>query len=316
MATTAQSLSKVIQGLWKDRSNDPSQLPKALIFAPTNEVLGNGQFQVLNDDLRLDARDPAAGTARADAADYASGDYGYSTVSVQTARHASLLYRLPQNVIDAIEDQNRMVSVANDAMKAVSSQILDRFTANFVAEVTANATALSTLDLSDVTTDLIAYFDAAIEAIELAGSKRPTHLLMGAAAFRALRNCDQVQGSTSLGGAASGGSFRRTGYAPMSAVSEFFRAAFGLEVLIEDRTFINAAGTAAYTLDTSMVLGVAGDPTGGSIVTFSRTPGLIEFDVRELALPAPLGIGVACNADYSVKVTDSDKVRRIPLTLP
>jgi len=312
MATTAQSLSKAIQGLWRDRSNDPSQLPKALAFAPVNEVLGNGQFQILSNDLRLDAQDPAQGALRADNADYALGDFGYGTVDVQTQRYASLLYKLPQSVIDAIEGQNGFVNVADDAMKAVSNQILDGFTAQFVAEVTANATALGTLDLSDVTTDILAYFDAAIEAIELAGSKRPTHLLMGAAAFRAFRNMDQVQGSTALG--ETGG--RRTGYAPMSAVGEFFRAAFGLEILVEDRTFINAAGNAAYTLSTSMVLGYAGDPTGGSVITFAKTPGFIDFDVRELSLPSPMGIGVAANAHYSVKVADADKVRRIPVTLP
>jgi len=312
MATTAQSLSKAIQGLWRDRSNDPAQLPKALAFAPVNQVLGNGQFQILSNDLRLDAQDPAQGSVRADNADYALGDFGYGTVDIQTQRYASLLYKLPQSVIDAIEGQNGFVNVADDAMKAVSNQILDGFTANFLAEVTANATALGTLDLSDVTTDVLAYFDAAIEAIELAGSKRPTHLLMGASAFRAMRNMDQVQGSTALG--ETGG--RRTGYVPMSAVGEFFRAAFGLEILVEDRTFINAAGNAAYTLDTSMVLGYAGDPTGGSVITFAKTPGFIEFDVRDLAMPSPEGIGVAGNAHYAVKVADADKVRRIPLTLP
>ena len=314
MASTAQSLAKAIQGLWRDRSNDPSQLPKALIFAPVNEVLGNGNFQVLSDDLRLDAGESAQGTIRADNADYASGDFGYSTVSIATQRHASLLYKLPQNVIDSIEGQNGFVNVANDAMKAVSNQILDQFTQEFITEVTANAAALGTLDLSDVTTDLLAYFDAAIEAIELAGSKRPTPLLMGAEAFRSLRNMDQVQGSTALG-SIEGGS-RRTGYAPMSAVGEFFRAAFGIEILVEDRTYINAAGAAAYSLSASMVLGYAGDPTGGSVITFARTPSFIEYDVRELAMPSPMGIGVAGNANYVCKVADADKVRRIPLTLP
>ena len=102
----------------------------------------------------------------------------------------------------------------------------------------------------------------------------------------------------------------------MSAVGEFFRAAFGIEILVEDRTFINAAGSAAYSLSSSMVLGYAGDPTGGSVITFARTPAFIEYDVRELAMPSPMGIGVAGNANYVCKVADADKVRRIPLTLP
>jgi hypothetical protein len=312
MANTSQSLSKAIQGLWRDRSNDPAQLPKALAFAPVNEALGNGQFQILSDDLRLDVRDGAAGTARADSADYATGEFGYSTVSIATQRHASLLYKLPQNVIDAVQGQNGFVKLAGDAMKATSNQILDQYTRNFNAEIAANASAGSTLDLSDVSTDIVAYFDDLIEAMEIAGGKRPTHLLMTPAHLRAFRNMDVIQGSTALGD----GGGRRTGYAPMSAVGEFFRAAFGLEILVEDRTMIGSGGSAEYVFGSGMVLGYAGSATDGSVITFARSPGLIQYDVRELVLPMPVGIGCAANADYVVKVTDAEQIRRIPCTLP
>jgi hypothetical protein len=40
MATSSQNLSKAIQGLWRDRSNDMDQLPKALAFSPVNPMLG------------------------------------------------------------------------------------------------------------------------------------------------------------------------------------------------------------------------------------------------------------------------------------
>ena len=318
MATSAQSLSRAIQGLWRDRSNDPAQLPAALAFAPVNPMLGNGQFQILSNDLRLDDRDADQGAPLADNSPYSSGQFGYGTVAVQTQRHSSLLYKLPQNVIDAIQGENGVVDVAEDAMKAVSNQILDYYTGEFLTAVTADlaAAAGGTLDLSDLTTDILDYFDDTIEEIEKAGAKRPTHLLMGAEAFRAFRNMDQVQGSTALGGAASGGSFRRTGYAPMSAVGEFFRAAFGLEILVENRTKINSAGAGAYALSTTAVLGYAGDPRGGCVTTFAKDGGLIEFDVRDLAMPDPIGIGVAANADYVVKVTDPNAGRRIALTLP
>lgn len=316
MATTAQSLSRAIQGLWRDRSNDPAQLPSALTFAPVNPMLGNGQFQILSNDLRLDDRDADQGAPLADNSPYASGQFGYGTVSVQTQRHSSLLYKLPQNVIDAIQGQNGVVDVAEDAMKAVSNQILDYFTGEFLTAVNAemDAAAGGTLDLSDVTTDIIDYFDDTIEEIEKASAKRPTHLLMGAEAFRAFRNMDQVQGATALG-SIEGGS-RRTGYAPLSAVGEFFRQAFGIEILVENRTKINGAGAGAYALSTTAVLGYAGDPRGGCVTTFAKDGGLIDFDVRDLSMPDPVGIGVAANADYLVKVTDPAAGRRIALTLP
>ena len=317
MASTSQNLSKAIQGLWRDKANDTSNLPKALTFSPVNSMLGNGKYQILSSDLRLDDRDVKMGAASGDNADYAIGEFGYSTVAVQTERHSSLLYKLPQAVIEAIEGENGFVRVADDAMKAVSSQILDKYTAEWLAAAAAglSAPAGGALDLSDNSTDLIAYFDAAIDEIEKGGSKRPTHLVMGAEAFRKLRNNDQVQGGTSLGGAPSGGDFRRTGYAPMSAVAEFFRAAFGIEILVEDRTKLNSAGNGAYTLSTSMVLGVGGDPRGSAITTFAKSADFIEFDVRDLAMPSPEGIGVAANAYYKAEVTDPSKGRIITVTL-
>ena len=149
MATSAQSLSRAIQGLWRDRSNDPAQLPAALAFAPVNPMLGNGQFQILSNDLRLDDRDADQGAPLADNSPYSSGQFGYGTVAVQTQRHSSLLYKLQQNVIDAIQGENGVVDVAEDAMKAVSNQILDYYTGEFLTAVAADlaASAGGTLDL-------------------------------------------------------------------------------------------------------------------------------------------------------------------------
>lgn len=314
MATTSQNLSKAIQGLWRDRSNDMEQLPKALQFSPVNPMLGNGEYQILNDDLRLDERDDVQGAAIGDNAQYGAGEFGYSSVAVQTQRHASLLYKLPQAVIDAIEGENGFVRVAEDAMKATSNQILDRYTGEWLTAAGAGlaAPAGGTLDLSTLSTGVTAYFDAAIDEIQKGSSKRPTHLIMGAEAFRAFRNMDDIQGSTALG--ATGG--RRTGYTPLSAVAEYFRAAFGLEILVEDRTKVNSAGAGAYTLSTSMVLGYAGDPRSSCITTFAKSADFIEYDVRDLAMPDPVGIGCAANSYYKVEVTNPAAGRIITVTLP
>jgi hypothetical protein len=318
MATSSQNLSKAIQGLWRDRSNDMDQLPKALAFSPVNPMLGNGEYQIMADDLRLDERDDIQGAAIGDNAQYGAGDFGYSSVAVQTQRHASLLYKLPEAVIQAIQGENGFVRVAEDAMKATSNQILDRYTGEWLTAAGAGlaAPAGGTLDLSDLTTDVTAYFDAAIDEIQKGSAKRPTHLIMGAEAFRAFRNMDTIQGSTALGGAASGGSFRRTGYTPLSAVAEYFQAAFGLEILVEDRTKVNSAGNGAYTLSTSMVLGYAGDPRSSCITTFAKSADFIQYDVRDLAMPDPVGIGCAANAYFKVEVTNPAAGRIITVSLP
>ena len=270
------------------------------------------------DDLRLDERDDIQGAAIGDNAQYGAGDFGYSSVAVQTQRHASLLYKLPEAVIQAIQGENGFVRVAEDAMKATSNQILDRYTGEWLTAAGAGlaAPAGGTLDLSDLTTDVTAYFDAAIDEIQKGSAKRPTHLIMGAEAFRAFRNMDTIQGSTALGGAASGGSFRRTGYTPLSAVAEYFQAAFGLEILVEDRTKVNSAGNGAYTLSTSMVLGYAGDPRSSCITTFAKSADFIEYDVRDLAMPDPVGIGCAANAYFKVEVTNPAAGRIITVSLP
>lgn len=313
MASHTQNLSKAIQGLWQDRSNDMDVLPVALQFSPINPMLGNGEYQIMSNDLRRDERDPRQGAVLSDNADYALGEFGYSTVSIQTERHSSLLYKLPQSVIDALEGENSVLRVADDAMKACSNQILDGYTAKWVAAADAGlaAAAGGALDLSTQSTDLVSYFDALIEEIEKESGKRPTHIVMGSRAFRAFRNMDQVQGSTALG--ETGG--RRTGYAPMSAVASFFRAAFGLEILVETRTKIDSSGSADYTLDTQLFIGCAGDPRSSCITTFAKDSGLITFDTRDLVLPMPEGVGVAANAFYKVEVTDAAAGRKVAVTL-
>jgi hypothetical protein len=288
MATSSQNLSKAIQGLWRDRSNDMDQLPKALAFSPVNPMLGNGEYQIMADDLRLDERDDIQGAAIGDNAQYGAGDFGYSSVAVQTQRHASLLYKLPEAVIQAIQGENGFVRVAEDAMKATSNQILDRYTGEWLTAAGAGlaAPAGGTLDLSDLTTDVTAYFDAAIDEIQKGSAKRPTHLIMGAEAFRAFRNMDTIQGSTALG------------------------------ILVEDRTKVNSAGNGAYTLSTSMVLGYAGDPRSSCITTFAKSADFIEYDVRDLAMPDPVGIGCAANAYFKVEVTNPAAGRIITVSLP
>lgn len=312
MANTAENLSQIVQGLWADRSNDPAQLPAALGFAPFNRALGNFQYQVLDTDLRLNTSDPTQGAAIADHADYAQGVISYSTVTKATQRRAAQGFVIPNAVMEAIEDQNGLVSLADDAMRAVSNQLLDQFTLDFITQADAGFSDAGALDLSTQSTDLQAYFDIGVEGIETAAGKRVNAILMGKKAAMRLAGMDTIQNGPGIAMGASPTVQRRLGYSSLDRVRAFFKDVYGIEVLIEDRTYLNA-GTGAYTLDTDMFIGHV-DPRGGCMATFSRVADIIDFNVRETSFPSVEGLAVTGDAHWKCEVTDALAAFRIPVT--
>jgi len=323
MATVAQALTKAIPGLWRKKANDPNALPAGLGLAPINVMRSNGEYQILTTDTRFDAQDPAQNKAGGDHEAYSQGSLQYGSVAVATQRYLSKMYTIPERVALALESDNEVMDLARDAMEACSSQLLDGWNTEFTSAAIAGLTAGAALDLSaPAATDLVDYFNTEVEGIHLASGKRPNVLLVNAQTAHALRNMDTVQGATALGGADGGGgsTFRRTGYAGFGAVEEFFSAMYGLQVLVDDRTFIDATGTPRYALydsgttATYAMLGYA-DPRGGCMATFSQKADVIDFDVQDLVLPNPRGVGVAADARYKVEVTDPDAGRVIQLTL-
>lgn len=324
MATVSQALTKAIPGLWRKKSNDMSQLPAGLGMAPINIMRSNGEYQILTSDLRFDERDPEQNKAAGDAESYAAGDIQYSSVAVSTQRYISKMYIIPERVALALESDNEVMDLARDAMDAVSNQLLDGWNKKFTDAAIAGLTAGSgALDLSSPSaTDLVDYFNTEVENIQLTSGKRPNRLLISSQVAHALRNMDTVQGATALGGADGGGgsTFRRTGYAGFAAVQEFFRAMYGLEVLVDDRTYIDSSGTARYafyddgTSTNYAFLGFA-DPRSGAITTFSQKRDIIDYDVQDLVLPNPRGVGVVGDARYKVEVTDPNAGRLLTVTL-
>ena len=312
MANTAENLSQIVKGLWQERSNDMSQLPASLGFSPFNKALGNFQYQILSTDLRLDTSDPRQGAVMADHADYSEGVISYSTVSKVTQRRGANGFVIPNAVMEAIEDQNGLVSLADDAMRAISNQILDSFTLDFITAATAGLGAFSGLDLSTPATDLQTYFDTQVQNIETGSGKRVNTLLLGKKAAMRLAGMDTVANGPGIALAASPTVQRRLGYTSLDRVRGFFRDVYGIELLIEDRTYLNA-GSGAYVLDTDMFLGYA-DPRGGVMATFSRVADIIDFNVRETAYPKVEGLAITGDAHWKVEVTDSIAGGRIPVT--
>ena len=312
MANTAENLIQVVQGLWADRSNDPSQLPAALGFSPFNKALGNFQYQILDTDLRLDTSDPTQGGAVADHADYAQGVISYSTVTKATQRRAAQGFVIPNAVMEAIEDQNGLVSLADDAMRAVSNQLLDQFTLDFITQADAGFTDAPTLDLSTQSLDLQDYFDAGVQAVETGSGKRCNAILMGKKAAMRLAGMDTIQNGPGVAIGSDATATRRLGYSSLDRVRAFFKDCYGIELLIEDRTYLNA-GTGEYTLDTDMFIGHV-DPRGGCMATFSRVADIIDFNVRETAFPSVEGLAVTGDAHWKCEVTDAAAGIRIPVS--
>ncbi len=312
MANTAENLMQVIQGLWTDRSNDPSQLPAALGFAPFNKALGNFQYQVLDTDLRLNTADPTQGGPVADHADYAQGVISYSTVTKATQRRAAQGFIIPDAVMESIEGQNGLVSLADDAMRAVSNQLLDQFTLDFIAQADAGFSDAAALDLSTPSGNLQDYFDTGVQLIETESGKRCNTILMGKRAAMRLAGMDTIQNGPGVAIGSDATATRRLGYSSLDRVRAFFRDCYGIEVLIEDRTYLNS-GTGAYTLDTDMFLGHA-DPRGGCMATFSRVADIIDFNVRETKFPSVEGLAVTGDAHWKCEVTDASAGLRIPVT--
>jgi hypothetical protein len=316
MADTQQNLTRAIEGLWRSRSNDKDQLPKGLGFSPFNYGLGNNEYQISSTDLRLNTSDPKQGATVSDHADYPEGLISYSTVTVDTQRRAAQGFVIPYSVIDALQGENALLDLADDAMKAVSNQLLDRWTLDFVSEAQTAFAAPSAggLDLSTLSTDLVAYFNDVVEEIEQAAGRRCTHVICGKEALHAMANMDSIQGGPGVAVGSSAASARRLGYTSPDRVKEFFRSMYGIELLVEDRTYLNA-GTGAYTLGTTMLIGNV-DPRGGCMATFMKDPDIVKFNVRETAFPKVEGLVVTGDSHWKVEVTDPTAGREITLTLP
>jgi hypothetical protein len=313
MALSTDNLLVAIEGLWADRTNDPSKMPAGLRIAEVNPMLGSGNFQILTSDKRLDLRDSAQGTRTGDYSDYVSDNLGYDTVSVQTSRHSSKGFVIPEAVAASLEDQNAVLDLAKDAMEACSNQILDFFSSEF-ATAAAGLPAGGGIAISLPATDITNAFLDEIENIHLASGKRPNRLLVNGEAFRFLRQNDQVFGQPAIGGD-NGGTFRRLGAMPADATHTYFSTVLGLELVVADRTLIDPTGAPSYPFQTGAgtsngVLAYC-DPRGGAMTTFARRGDLAEFRTHELAYPQVPGVAVTADAYYTVEVTDAAAGRLI-----
>jgi len=321
MATVAQSLSKAIPGLFRERANDPSRRPVALDVAPMVTQNGLGEYQIITTDLRLDERDATQGAELGDSADFSAAAVSYNTVSVATKRYAAQSFHIPERVIQALQGNNAQLDLARNAMNFVADQLYGRFTRELLTAAAASLTPTTagTLDLSSPgATDLVDYFNTVVEEIMLGSTVRPDYIFIGPRVRHALRNMDTVQGGPALASGPLVSVSRRTGYVGFGAVDSFF-ADYGMRVLTEDSSFINSSGANKFLLDDKIIVGRAQAGGRSAMHTFVQRDGengdLLKFYVGDAALPSAPGIIVAGDMRMKVEVTDPELARIIDCTL-
>lgn len=308
MSTLANSLATAIPGLFRERLGDAARSPKSLLIAPPIYSNGRNEYQILTSDLRLDLRDPAQGAAVASNADFVEGNIQYDVVTVSTQRYATQAFPISQRVIDGMQGVNAALDLAKTAEEACSAQIFGKHRA-LTSALSLSAPTAGTLALGTLSTDLKAYFNSVVNEVTLGSTKAPNYVYMNKKTYMALSNMDTIQQ-----GAAIAAGPLRTGFVNFGTVDAFF-AMYGLEVVVEDGSFINASGTSTFFGDAKILIGHKGaDPSASSLVTFAQDMGLCRWYVQETVLPKPPGLIVAADAQMLVSAVDSASARAIACT--
>lgn len=307
MANLSQSLSQAIPGLFRERLGDAARSPKSLLVAPPVFSNGRNEYQILSTDLRLDLRDPSQGGALAANADFVEGNIEYDIVTVATQRYASSLFKISQRTIDGLEGVNAALDLARNAEDACASQLFSKHR-NLVSGISGvSAPSAGTLALGTLSTDLKAYFNSVHNEITLGSTKAPNYVYMNKKTYIALSNMDTIQE-----GAAIAAGPLRTGFVNFGVVDAFF-AIYGLEVVVEDGSYINASGSATFFMDGKLLIGHRGG-AASSLMTFAQDLSLARFYVQENVLPTPAGISVAADMQILVTAVDSSSARMATVT--
>lgn len=321
MSTVAQSLTKAIPGLFRERANDPTKRPQGIEVAPLVTQNGRGEYQIITTDLRLNEQDASQGAELSDSADFSPNAISYSTVSVATKRFGANSFLIPERVIQALEGNNAQLDLARNAMNACADQLYGRFVRELVtAAAGLTATTAGTLDLSSPgATDLVDFFNTVVEEIMTGSSLAPNYIYMGPRVRHALRNMDSIQSGAAVAATTAAIADRaRTGYVGFGAIDAFFNE-YGIKVLTEPGSYLDNTGAAKFLLNDKIIVGRAEAGGRSALHTFVQRDGenadLIKFYTSDTVLPQVPGIIVAADARFKVDVTDPELARLISVTL-
>jgi hypothetical protein len=324
MPTAATGLRTTVQGLFAAYQNATG--PRSLeILPPVDLDSLEGQY-VTADSGFPDVRDPVGKSSSG--ADFKPVSSNYATSSFEVFIRDGLYALIPDRVIANIEGPSG-VSLTERELK----KILDRFGSAHLADTltaleTLSATAAGSGTLAlNVQADLVLFFNTIINEIHLAtGSVDNLAFYANRRAMQLLTQQDQVQNTTAISGYPTASStVRRTGFATMQRVEEFFATAFDAPIRLvkEDFVAVNSSGNNALQMGAvGYVVQVAPGATDAVGKTFFQQvqgsdlqEGLFAAYMQRSQLPQRPGEIVAVDAAWNTKILASSRGRKMAITL-
>lgn len=313
------SLLAMIEGLYRDKVSavTPAAFDCAPLYGANSAA---AQFLVRSTDNRFDVRKDF-GKASSASSEFLKSNTELARIDVQLESHKAGYEVIPQSVLTGT---GLSVDIVQPIVNGQIDQIYGAYIAEFL-EVSGNdlPNAGSSFNISVASAPVVATINSYIRAIHLASNKRPNTIWMSQDAMWAFQGLDEIQNGTAISGyTTTGSSVRRTGSATPAQVEEFFRSRFGLQLLVEDRTILDATGASAYAAGDKMVIAhAAGGSEDSALKTFHLSTygggaDLVNFLVDTAAAPLPLGQVVRAEAVYKVKAVNPQAGLFVDLTLP
>jgi hypothetical protein len=312
-----QVLSAMIEGLYRDKAN--STLPAGLGLAPAyGSPSMRAEFLVMLTDNRFDDRKDY-GKAGSLSQDFQRANTELAPIPVQLNDHKSGFRVIPEDLLASLQDN---ASVVTAIMDAAADEIYGGFTRELAAVIAAGGLVTgSALNLSTGSADLVDAINDTIRSLQLAGGHSPNTIYMGRATFDAIMNQDQVQQGSAISGYTSAGSaVRRLGSTTPDFVYSFFKSRFGLDLVVDDRVYVNTSGAAAYAAGNNIVL--AHSAPGASPSAFKtfhlNTYGganLLKYINQPAMFPMTPGQAVAAQSVYKVQLVDGNLAASMAITL-
>ena len=308
-------LTSIVEGVYGETATD--RLPEAFMMAPRYASLtGKAEFLLNSADGRWDER-KSFGKAVSASAKFEDDPYQLSTVTVPLATHNTSQIVIPEVVAASMN-----VDVTSDAMNRLAEQIYAAYISEFL-NVAGNdlPNAGSSFNISSPSAAAVSTIHGYIDDIVLASGHEPNRVWMSRKAANKFLLLDEVQNGTAITGfTTSGSSVRRTGSANLEQLRNWFDSQFGLELIVESRTYTNTSGTSAYLGEDKMIIAKCQD---GSLDSALKTfhlgtyggPNLLKYSVKEAHAPYPDGMILRASATYAVAATNPNAGLFIDLTL-
>jgi len=304
MANPAASLPAVVAGLLKKHTSGPDTFPELRLSPPMTQNGENGTFQILNTPLRYDKMRSNAAAASWD------GLRGvqrlqYATVSTQLRPYESDAVVMTSRQLAALEGQNPDLAVLDTARQLIVESLRGVIADAIMAEMSAFSSG-GTIDTTTTSYNLAGDLSAACDTIQIATGMRPNLLAVDRQAVSNLTALnDNVRAYA--GAAVGGGSVIALSLASEATLRSYV-GDMGLELVVMDRSYIAASGTAGFQWTGNAFLGYcSGGTTPSALKTLSPDADVVRIDSGEISiLEGGPGVALVARSQIDCVVPDSD----------